>query len=178
MLIKRLDDAIKAGDPVHAVIRSSACNHGGRSDGITMPNGVAHRKLLWAAHQAAGLDPSDTPVVEVSIFFFFFGSPTSGNIHYPVVCQYSFLTSAFTSLGPRNRHSRWVSTLCQVPCPVASLTRVHAQRPHRSWCFHSCAGQEQDSREPDLHRFRQVQLRASSCAFALNTCCDVMTNLY
>ncbi|KAL8420676.1 hypothetical protein RB594_003459 [Gaeumannomyces avenae] len=64
LLIKRLDAALEAGDPIHAVIRSSACNHGGRSEGITMPNGVAHRKLLWETHQAAGLDPSDTPVVE------------------------------------------------------------------------------------------------------------------
>lgn len=30
-----------------------------------MPNGVAHRKLLLAVHEAAGLDPSKTPVVEV-----------------------------------------------------------------------------------------------------------------
>ncbi len=65
MLIKPLADAIRDGDPVHAVIRNSACNHGGRSEGITMPNGVAHRELLQTVHQAVGLDPSDTPVVEV-----------------------------------------------------------------------------------------------------------------
>nr|APX43987.1 polyketide synthase [Pestalotiopsis microspora] len=64
LLIKRLDDAIRDGDPVHALIRSSACNHGGRSDGITMPNGVAHRKLLRTVHEVVGLDPSHTPVVE------------------------------------------------------------------------------------------------------------------
>ncbi len=65
ILIKRLDDAIRDGDPIHAVIRSTACNHGGRSEGITMPNGIAHRKLLLAVHEAAGLKPSETPVVEV-----------------------------------------------------------------------------------------------------------------
>jgi acyl transferase domain-containing protein len=64
LLVKRLDDAIRDGDPIHALIRNTACNHGGRSDGITMPNGVAHRELLWAVHNAVGLDPSDTPVVE------------------------------------------------------------------------------------------------------------------
>ncbi|KAF2136192.1 uncharacterized protein K452DRAFT_302958 [Aplosporella prunicola CBS 121167] len=64
LLIKRVDDAIRDGDPIHAVIRSSACNHGGRSEGITMPNGIAHRKLLLAVHEAVGLSPSDTPVVE------------------------------------------------------------------------------------------------------------------
>ncbi|KAG8415739.1 polyketide synthase [Metarhizium acridum] len=64
LLIKRIDDAIRDGDPIHAVIRSSACNHGGRSEGITMPNGVAHRELLRTVHEKAGLDPSQTPVVE------------------------------------------------------------------------------------------------------------------
>ncbi|KAI0543419.1 putative polyketide synthase [Xylaria curta] len=64
LLIKRMDDAIHDGDPIHAVIRGSACNHGGRSEGITMPNGIAHRKLLLAVHKNAGLDPSQTPVVE------------------------------------------------------------------------------------------------------------------
>ncbi|KAI1147950.1 putative polyketide synthase [Nemania diffusa] len=64
LLLKRMDHAIRDGDPIRSIIRSSACNHGGRSEGITMPNGVAHRKLLLAVHEAAGLDPSKTPVVE------------------------------------------------------------------------------------------------------------------
>ncbi|KAK3290831.1 putative polyketide synthase [Chaetomium fimeti] len=64
LLIKPLKDAVAAGDPIHAVIRNSACNHGGRSEGITMPNGIAHRELLRSVHHAVGLDPADTPVVE------------------------------------------------------------------------------------------------------------------
>lgn len=65
LLLKRLDDAIRDGDPIQAVIRGSACNHGGRSEGITMPNGAAHQKLLRKVHQVAGLSPSETPVIEV-----------------------------------------------------------------------------------------------------------------
>lgn len=64
LLIKPLDAAIKAGDPIQAIIRNSACNHGGRSEGITMPNGVAHRELLRSVHAAVGLDPAETAVVE------------------------------------------------------------------------------------------------------------------
>ncbi|KAL2145167.1 hypothetical protein VTI28DRAFT_7803 [Corynascus sepedonium] len=64
MLIKPLEDAIAAGDPIHAIIRNSACNHGGRSEGITMPNGVAHRELLMSVHQGVGLNPRDTAIVE------------------------------------------------------------------------------------------------------------------
>jgi hypothetical protein len=64
-MVKRLDDAIRDGDPVQAVIRGSACNHCGRSEGITMPSRSAQEKLLWRVHESAGLNPSDTPVVEV-----------------------------------------------------------------------------------------------------------------
>ncbi|KAK8119397.1 polyketide synthase [Apiospora kogelbergensis] len=67
LFLKALDEAIKDGDPIQAVIRSSACNHGGRSDGITMPNGVAHRQLLRRVHEAAGLDPSETAVIEANV---------------------------------------------------------------------------------------------------------------
>ncbi|RYP73400.1 hypothetical protein DL771_003668 [Monosporascus sp. 5C6A] len=64
LLMKRLDDAIKCGDPIHAVIRNSACNHGGRSDGITMPSRSAQEKLLLRVHREVGLNPTETPVVE------------------------------------------------------------------------------------------------------------------
>lgn len=64
LLIKRLADAIKCGDPIHAVIRNSACSHSGRSEGITMPSRAAQEKLLLRAHEEIGLSPSETPVVE------------------------------------------------------------------------------------------------------------------
>lgn len=68
--MKRLDDAKRCGDPVHAIIRNSACNHGGRSDGITMPSRSAQEKLLVQVHHEVGLNPAETPVVEVQIPFF------------------------------------------------------------------------------------------------------------
>ncbi|KAJ3545058.1 hypothetical protein NM208_g2700 [Fusarium decemcellulare] len=64
LLLKRLDDAIEAGDPIHAIIRNSACNHGGRSDGITMPRQSAQEHLLRRVHREVGLSPAETPVVE------------------------------------------------------------------------------------------------------------------
>ncbi|THW23325.1 putative polyketide synthase [Aureobasidium pullulans] len=66
LLIKRVEDAIRDGDPIHAIIRNSACNHGGRSDGITLPNVEAQKRLLRQVHQSVGLDPAETPVVEVT----------------------------------------------------------------------------------------------------------------
>lgn len=64
LILKRLDEAIQAGDSIHAVIRSSAVNHSGRTRGITMPSQSAQEELLWRIHQQAGLDPTETDVVE------------------------------------------------------------------------------------------------------------------
>lgn len=65
MMLKPLDRAIADGDPIQAIIRSSACNHSGRSDGITMPSKAAQMSLLRKVHHNVGLDPKDTRVVEV-----------------------------------------------------------------------------------------------------------------
>ncbi|KAH5755460.1 hypothetical protein HBI88_210740 [Parastagonospora nodorum] len=89
LLLKRYDDAIRDGDPIQALILSTACNHSGRSDGITMPNGLAQQKLLWAVHNAAGVDPSDTPVVE--------GHGTGTAVGDPIEA------GAFTAVLARNR---------------------------------------------------------------------------
>ncbi|WP_394832459.1 SDR family NAD(P)-dependent oxidoreductase [Pendulispora rubella] len=57
VVLKRLDDAQRDGDPIWAVIRGSALNHDGRSGGLTVPNGAAQRELLLAALANAGVAP-------------------------------------------------------------------------------------------------------------------------
>ncbi|KAJ5156821.1 polyketide synthase [Penicillium capsulatum] len=64
LIVKRLDDAVESGDPIHAIISNSVCNHSGRSDGITMPRQAAQQDLLLRVHHEIGLDPGDTPVIE------------------------------------------------------------------------------------------------------------------
>ena len=41
VVLKRLSDALSAGDPILALIRGSALNQDGRSSGLTAPNGAA-----------------------------------------------------------------------------------------------------------------------------------------
>ena len=65
MIVKRLSDALAAGDPIRGVIRSTACNHSGRSPGISAPSRVAQIELLQQLHANVGLNPEDTTFVEV-----------------------------------------------------------------------------------------------------------------
>ena len=65
LVLKRLADAIRSGDSVLAVIRGSAVNHNGLSNGITAPNGAAQEEVLRRALRVAGVDPRDVSYVEV-----------------------------------------------------------------------------------------------------------------
>ena len=59
LVLKRLDEALAAGDRVLAVIRGTAVNQDGRSGGLTVPNGPAQEAVIRAALADAGVAPSD-----------------------------------------------------------------------------------------------------------------------
>ena len=55
LFIKRLDHALRDGNPIRSVIRSTMCNDDGKTPGITQPNSLAHESLIRAAYASAGL---------------------------------------------------------------------------------------------------------------------------
>ncbi|MBA2673692.1 beta-ketoacyl synthase N-terminal-like domain-containing protein, partial [Ramlibacter sp.] len=55
VVLKRLSRAIADGDHIHAVIRGSSINHGGRTNGYTVPSPAAQRALIRAALADAGV---------------------------------------------------------------------------------------------------------------------------
>ncbi|MGZ5049882.1 MAG: thioester reductase domain-containing protein [Methylobacter sp.] len=58
VVLKRLADALRDGNPVLAVLAGSAVNHDGASSGLTVPNQHAQTELLRAALNDANLPPS------------------------------------------------------------------------------------------------------------------------
>jgi acyl transferase domain-containing protein len=64
VVMKRLSDALAAGDPVVAVIRGSATNQDGHTNGITAPNGLAQRAVIEHALKDAGVVAHDIGYVE------------------------------------------------------------------------------------------------------------------
>ncbi|MEW2581886.1 polyketide synthase [Streptomyces virginiae] len=64
VVLKRLADAVRDGDRVHAVIHGSAVNHDGRASGFTAPNVLAQTRLVERALAEAGLGPADIGHVE------------------------------------------------------------------------------------------------------------------
>ncbi len=64
LLLKRLRDARHDGDRILAVVKGSAINQDGRSQGLSAPNGLAQERVLRAALDAAGLAPGQIDYVE------------------------------------------------------------------------------------------------------------------
>nr|BAP05594.1 CalF [uncultured Candidatus Entotheonella sp.] len=64
LLLKPLSRAEQDGDHIYAVIRGSATNHGGRTNGFTVPNPKAHRDLIRLALDRAGVDARQVSYVE------------------------------------------------------------------------------------------------------------------
>ena len=62
---KPLSRAIADGDRIRAVIRSSTVNHGGRTNGYTVPSVSAQSRLLRRAWQQAGVEPDSIGYLEM-----------------------------------------------------------------------------------------------------------------
>ncbi|MEX5635816.1 SDR family NAD(P)-dependent oxidoreductase [Parafrankia sp. FMc2] len=64
IVLKRLSDAVRAGDRVLALIRGGAVNQDGRSNGLTQPSQPAQEALLREALASTGIDPAQIGLVE------------------------------------------------------------------------------------------------------------------
>ena len=64
IVMKRLEDAIRDGDRIRAVIRGSAINQDGASGGLTVPNGGAQQRVIADALKRSGLVPADVDYLE------------------------------------------------------------------------------------------------------------------
>ncbi len=64
LVLKRLADAQADGDRIWGVIRGSALNQDGASQGLTVPNGAAQERVIRAALERAGVGASDIDYLE------------------------------------------------------------------------------------------------------------------
>ncbi len=64
VVLKRLADAQRDGDTVQAVIRGTAVNQDGRSNGLTAPSARAQEAVIRAALDDAGIAPEHVGLVE------------------------------------------------------------------------------------------------------------------
>jgi acyl transferase domain-containing protein/NADPH:quinone reductase-like Zn-dependent oxidoreductase/ubiquinone/menaquinone biosynthesis C-methylase UbiE len=64
VVLKRLSDALAAGDPIRAVVRETHVNQDGKTETITTPSQEAQEALIRECYRRAGLSPRDTQYFE------------------------------------------------------------------------------------------------------------------
>jgi acyl transferase domain-containing protein len=87
VLLKRLDQAIKDGDTIRAIIRNTGVNQDGKTQGITMPSAQQQAALIKSTYEAVGLDPSETSYVEAHGTGTAAGDPLEASGLATIFCQ-------------------------------------------------------------------------------------------
>ncbi|MDO9004841.1 MAG: type I polyketide synthase, partial [Aquabacterium sp.] len=64
VLLKPLAKAVQDGDQIHGVIKASALNHGGKTNGYTVPNPNAQAQVISQALRQSGVDAREVSYVE------------------------------------------------------------------------------------------------------------------
>lgn len=125
VLLKPLARALADGDRIHGVIRGTAINHGGRSNGYSVPNPNAQAQLIAEALQKSGVDPSTIGYLEAH------GTGTA--LGDPI--EIAALTKAFES-GGAPKQSCPIGSLkssighLEAAAGIAALTKVLLQFKH------------------------------------------------
>ncbi|MFE1712118.1 SDR family NAD(P)-dependent oxidoreductase, partial [Streptomyces sp. NPDC058728] len=79
VVLKRLSRARADGNPVLAVLRGTAVNHGGRSNSLTAPNPRGQAEVIVKAHREAGVDPATIGYIETHGTGTVIGDPAETN---------------------------------------------------------------------------------------------------
>ena len=79
VVLKRLEDAVRMGDPIYGVIAASGINQDGASNGITAPSGAAQEQLILKVYEKFGIDPARISYVEAHGTGTKLGDPVEGN---------------------------------------------------------------------------------------------------
>ncbi|MFM8808274.1 MAG: beta-ketoacyl synthase N-terminal-like domain-containing protein, partial [Chthoniobacterales bacterium] len=87
VVLKPLQTALSDGDPIYAVIRATAANQDGHTNGISLPGQEAQARLVKKACVIAGLDPSDIGYVEAHGTGTAVGDPIEAHALAEALCE-------------------------------------------------------------------------------------------
>jgi myxalamid-type polyketide synthase MxaB len=133
--LKRLSDAVAAGDNVLALLRGSATNHNGRSSGLTVPSGPAQQEVIRTALRNASVDPSEIGYLEAHGTGTAVGDPIEAGALGAVFAGRSaplLIGSVKTNCG----HLEWAAGVCGLIKVILSMDHgvipphLHLRQPN------------------------------------------------
>ena len=136
VLLKRLSQAIEDGDHVYGVIKATSLNHGGKTNGYTVPNQVAQTNVIGKALAQTGWDPASIDYIEAH------GTGTSLGDPIEIAGLSKAFAVAATELGGPDAAARLVPQRCRIgslksnvghlesAAAIAGLTKILLQFRH------------------------------------------------
>ncbi|SYX83884.1 SDR family NAD(P)-dependent oxidoreductase [Paenibacillus alvei] len=126
VLLKPLSKAIADGDHIYGVIKATAVNHGGKTNGYTVPNPNAQASVIGKALAEADIHPRSVSYLEAH------GTGTS--LGDPI--EIAGLVKAFRAQTPENQFCAIGSAKsnighCESAAGIAGVTKVLLQLKHR-----------------------------------------------
>nr|QUJ23689.1 PKS [Streptomyces sp.] len=125
VLLKPLERAVRDGDHIHGVIRGAAVNHGGRTNGYSVPSPATQARVITDAWRQAGIDPNAVGYIEAH------GTGTA--LGDPI--EVAGLTRAFREHARDDRHCAIGSVKSNIghaesAAGISGLTKVLLQMRH------------------------------------------------
>ncbi|WP_037591792.1 type I polyketide synthase, partial [Sporomusa ovata] len=122
VLLKPLSKAIADGDHIYGIIKATSINHGGKTNGYTVPNPNAQASVIGQAFKEAGVDPRTISYLEAHGTGTSLGDPieiaglTKAFEEYTKDKQFCAIGSAKSNIGH-----------CESAAGIAGVTKVLLQ---------------------------------------------------
>ncbi|SFJ89257.1 type I polyketide synthase [Thermoflavimicrobium dichotomicum] len=126
ILLKPLEKAIADGDQIYGIIKGTALNHGGKTNGFFVPNPNAQASVILQAFKKAGIDPRAISYIEAH------GTGTA--LGDPI--EITSLKKAFQEFTNEKQFCAIGSVKsnighCESAAGIAAVTKVLLQMKHR-----------------------------------------------
>ena len=127
VVLKRLDQALADGDPIHGIIAGSGMNQDGASNGITAPNGEAQEALIIDVYRRFKIDPERIGYLEAHGTGTRLGDPVEANA---LVRAFRAFTPKqnFCAVGSAKAHIGHASAAAGVIGLIRILLSMRARR--------------------------------------------------
>ncbi|MBP2630953.1 MAG: pksL 6, partial [Firmicutes bacterium] len=126
VLLKPLSKAITDGDHIYGIIKGTAINHGGKTNGYTVPNPNAQASVIGRSFKNAGIDPRTISYIEAHGTGTSLGDPieiaglTKTFQEYTQDKQFCAIGSVKSNIGH-----------CESAAGIAGLTKILLQLKYR-----------------------------------------------